>query len=67
MPNRHKLYTIEKFERDERELMEHKEEGDEDCPSEADVLDEVLADWFPNAKSEAELDYELECLSWGDD
>ena len=53
----------------ERELMgeEHREEEDEDCPSEADILNEVLFDWFPNTSSEAELDYELECLSWGDD
>ena len=53
----------------ERELMgeEHRAAEDEDCPSEADILNEVLFDWFPNTRSEAELDYELECLSWGDD
>lgn len=66
MPHRYKPYTMDDF---ERELMgeEHREEEDEDCPSEAEILDQTLSDWFPNARTEADLDYELECLSWGDD
>ena len=41
MPHRYKPYTMDDF---ERELMgeEHREEEDEDCPSEADILNEVL-------------------------
>lgn len=35
--------------------------------SEEDILDSVYADWFPNANSESELEYELECASWNND
>ncbi len=35
--------------------------------SERQILEEVLFDWFPNAETDQELEYELECISWGDD
>lgn len=35
----------------------------EERPS-IDIVDEVLFDMFPNAKTEAELEYELECWDW---
>lgn len=39
----------------------------EDVMNEAQILDEVLFDWFPNASSEEELQDELDCISWDDD
>lgn len=33
--------------------------------TEEQVLDEVLSDWFPNATTEEELEYELDC--WNND
>jgi hypothetical protein len=32
-----------------------------------EILDSVYADWFPNARTEEELEYELECASWNND
>lgn len=32
--------------------------------SEEEVLDTVYREWFPNAATEEELEYELECASW---
>lgn len=29
--------------------------------TEEEILDEVLWDWFPNAVTEEELEYELDC------
>lgn len=34
--------------------------------SESQILDEVLFDWFPNASTEEEQEYELDCISWDD-
>ena len=35
--------------------------------SEEEVLDSVYRDLFPNATTEQELEYELECASWNND
>ena len=29
--------------------------------TEEQILDEVLSDWFPNATTDEELEYELDC------
>lgn len=35
--------------------------------SEDEVWDSVYRAWFPNANTEQELEYELECASWNND
>lgn len=35
--------------------------------SEEVLLEEVLFDWFPNATSEEDLEYELECMTLNND
>lgn len=35
----------------------------EDVMNEAQILDEVLFNWFPNATTEEELQDELDCIS----
>ena len=39
----------------------------EEYMSDSQILDEVLFDWFPNAETDEKLEYELDCISWGDD
>lgn len=39
----------------------------EELLTDEQILNEVLSDWFPNATTEEELEYELDCMSWNND
>ena len=39
----------------------------EEYMSDSQILDEVLFDLFPNAETDEELEYERDCISWGND